>query len=285
MECKWEELHYADELLISLKAFPFRDEDYKSLGTILVIEDISKDRYIQDYLLRAEKISSVAELATGVAHEISNPLSVILNYVEILKRGHRNDRDLDRLTVIEKELNRIGDTIGSLLSFSRIRKIPKTSLDIVDLVREVVLLVDHKLKEKTVTLRWDNDCRQIAIYGDENSLKQVFVNLIINSVEAVEEHGCIEIHIQRIEPEGYVEIAIVDDGCGIPPEIVDRIFDPFFTTKTGKKNTGLGLSICQHIIEYHDGLIICASGEKTAMKVRLPILAECDTMVDRPNHP
>ena len=88
----WEELHCGEGALIRLKIFPFKDEDYKHLGTILVIEDIARDRYFQDYLLRSEKIASIAELATGVAHEISNPLSVVLNYVDLLKRRHTQSR-------------------------------------------------------------------------------------------------------------------------------------------------------------------------------------------------
>ncbi|HMK38542.1 MAG TPA: ATP-binding protein, partial [Bacteroidota bacterium] len=103
---------------------------------------------------------------------------------------------------------------------------------------------------------------------------QVFVNLLINSVEAVVEHGTIEIAVTRIEPDDCVEISIIDNGCGISTEIKDRIFDPFFSTKAGKKNTGLGLSICQHIVESHEGVIICESRDTTRMSVRLPIYRE-----------
>ena len=111
----------------------------------------------------------------------------------------------------------------------------------------------------------------LLVYGEENSLKQVFVNLLINSAEAVLEHGRVEIAVKRIEPDDCVEVSVIDDGCGIPPEIIDRIFDPFFSTKAGKKNTGLGLSICQHIVESHEGVITCSSEENTVMSVRLPI--------------
>lgn len=270
-EHAWEELHCGEKTLIRLKIFPFKDEDETHRGTILVIEDISRDRYFQDYLLRSEKIASIAELATGVAHEISNPLSVVLNYVDLLKRRHRGDADTERLAKIEKELSRIGEIIGSLLSFSKVRKIPMTALHLGTLIEDVVLLVDHRIKEKSISLSMPKVGRDTYVYGDENSLKQVFVNLLINSVEAVMESGKIEIRIKPGEPEGCVEISVIDDGCGIPEEIVEKIFDPFFSTKAGKNNTGLGLSICQHIIESHEGLISCSSGESTAMSVRLPI--------------
>jgi signal transduction histidine kinase len=239
-----------------------------------VIEDISRDRYFQDYLLRSEKIASIAELATGVAHEISNPLSVVLNYVDLLKRRHRDDPDTERLGKIERELNRIGEIIGSLLSFSKVRKVPMEPLRVDRIVGEVALLVDHKIREKSIDLRLPTQCEEILVYGEENSLKQVFVNLLINSIEAVLDHGTIEITVRRIEPDDCVEVAIVDDGCGIPHELMDRIFDPFFSTKAGKKNTGLGLSICQHIVESHEGVILCESNGKTVMSVRLPIYRE-----------
>jgi two-component system sensor histidine kinase AtoS len=270
-EHSWEELHCGESGLIRLKIFPFKDDDYKHLGTILVIEDISRDRYFQDYLLRSEKIASIAELATGVAHEISNPLSVVLNYVDLLKRRHQNDPDSERLSKIERELSRIGEIIGSLLSFSKVRKIPMGPLSVARIIDEVVLLVDHKIREKSVELRLPARQEEILVFGEENSLKQVFVNLLINSVEAVLEHGIIEIAVTRIEPDDCVEISIIDNGCGISTEIKERIFDPFFSTKAGKKNTGLGLSICQHIVESHEGVILCESRGNTCMSVRLPI--------------
>jgi two-component system, NtrC family, sensor histidine kinase AtoS len=273
-EFTWEELHCGETTLIRLRVFPFKDDDHKYLGTILVIEDISRDRYFQDYLLRSEKIASIAELATGVAHEISNPLSVVLNYVDLLKRRHRDDPDTERLGKIERELNRIGEIIGSLLSFSKVRKVPMEPLRVDRIVGEVALLVDHKIREKSIDLRLPAQCEEILVYGEENSLKQVFVNLLINSIEAVLDHGTIEITVRRIEPDDCVEVAIVDDGCGIPPELMDRIFDPFFSTKAGKKNTGLGLSICQHIVESHEGVILCECNGKTVMSVRLPIYRE-----------
>ncbi len=140
------------------------------------------------------------------------------------------------------------------------------------IIADVVLLVDHKVQRE---VHRPCACRSLQddllVYGEENSLKQVFVNLLINSAEAVLEHGTVEIAVKRIEPDDCVEVSIIDDGCGIPPEIMDRIFDPFFSTKAGKKNTGLGLSICQHIVESHDGVITCSSDESTVMSVRLPI--------------
>jgi two-component system sensor histidine kinase AtoS len=275
-EYKWEELRCTAGALIRLKVFPFRDDEYDQLGTIVIIEDIAKDRYFQDYLLRSEKIASIAELATGVAHEIRNPLSVVSNYVNLLKRRHRNDKDTARLKKIENELNRISDIIGSLLSFSRVKKIPTTPILLGNLIDEVALLVDHLITQKTITLQLPTDYGGVRILGDENSLKQVFVNLVINSIEAVLERGEIEIRVKQDTQNSFVDISVIDNGCGIPTEDVDRVFDPFFTTKAGSKNSGLGLSICQHIVEAHEGLLVCTGGAKTVMSVRLPVY---DTVV------
>jgi signal transduction histidine kinase len=270
-EYKWEELRCTAGALIRLKVFPFRDDEYDQLGTILIIEDIAKERDFQDYLLRSQKIASIAELATGVAHEIRNPLSVVSNYVNLLKRRHRSDKDTDRLDKIEKELSRISDIIGSLLSFSRVKKIPMTPVAVKDLVGDVVLLVDHLITQKAISLRLPPDYGGVRVLGDENSLKQVFVNLLVNSIEAVLERGEIEIRVEHDTQSYSVDISVIDDGCGIPTENVDRVFDPFFSTKAGSKNTGLGLSVCEHIIESHEGMIMCTGGQKTVMSVRLPV--------------
>ena len=266
----WDELPCGESSILRIKSFPFQNEDFKHLSTILVIEDITAERRLQDYLLRSEKIASIAELATGVAHEISNPLSVVLNYVDLLKRRPEGF-DHERIAKIEHELNRIGDIIGSLLSFSRLRATPMKGLSLRSVLEDVRLLVEHRVREKSIELIMRAPPDDLLVFGDENSLKQVFVNLIINSVEAVLERGRIEVSARIMEPEGYVEISVIDDGCGIAPEILDRIFDPFFSTKAGKKNTGLGLSICQHIIESHEGAIVCSCDELTSMSVRLPV--------------
>ncbi len=112
--------------------------------------------------------------------------------------------------------------------------------------------------------------QNIYVSGDENRLKQVLINLLINGIEAVLEGGHIQIDIEQNENE-WVEISISDDGYGIPPHVKSKIFNPFFSTKAGKKNAGLGLSICQHIIESHHGIITCLSDGGTTMGIRLPI--------------
>ena len=239
----------------------------------MLIEDTSKERYFNEYLLRTEKIASIAGLAAGVAHEINNPLGIIQNYVTFLKDQKLGKENLERLGKVESELERIVDIIENLLSFSKLKKLPVKRINLAAVLDDVMLLVGHQLKEKHVRLLWANPQQSdVSILGDENRLKQVFINLIVNSIEAVVFEGTIELTLMAHPGEAYVEVSISDDGYGIPEDIMTRIFDPFFSTKVGKKNSGLGLSICQHIIESHQGILTCESGEKTTFNVRLPML-------------
>jgi len=278
--CTWDEVEYGSEKILKLHIQPFKDEDYKFLGTILIIEDISKERYLQEYLLRAQKIASIAELAAGVAHEINNPLGIIKNYVTLLKTPHSEDERQENLSKVENELGRIVSIIDNLLSFSNLKKLPLKRVNLAVVLDEVVELLNHRFKQKQLQVFWTMPSEDVPILGDENRLKQVCINLIANSIEAVMNHGIIELALNMHREEGYVEMSVTDNGIGIPEEIRRKIFDPFFSTKAGKKNSGLGLSICQHIIESHQGLITCTSGEKTTFNVRLPLLESAERESD-----
>ena len=272
----WEELEYQQEKILKLRVSPFKDEDYRFLGTILIIEDISKEHYLNDYLLRAEKIASIAELAAGVAHEINNPLGIIKNYISFLRDKELDFESRDRLMKVDKELDRIVDIVDSLLSFSNVKQLPMKRVNLASVLNEVIVLLHHKFAEKQIRLNWEQSRLDAPVTGDENRLKQVFMNLLVNSIEAVTAGGSIDVEMSIHLQEQYVEALISDNGYGIPPGVAQKIFDPFFSTKSGKKNSGLGLSICQHIIESHQGLITCTSDNCTSFSVRLPLSDETE---------
>jgi two-component system, NtrC family, sensor histidine kinase AtoS len=269
----WEDLSWRNEKIVTIKVFPLRDNDHKFIGSIMLLEDVSQERYFNDYLLRTEKIASIAELAAGVAHEINTPLSVVLNYIDLLKQSLTDSSSSKRLLLIENELNMISEIIGSLLSFTKIKQLPMKQVNIGSILTEVVLLVQHKIIGKKIHLIYTENPVDVYVLGEENRLKQVFINLLKNSIEAVLEGGHITINLD-VKEAGWVEVSITDDGYGIPSDVIDKIFDPFFSTKAGKKNTGLGLSICQHIIESHQGIITCHSTKKTTMGIRLPVIGK-----------
>jgi len=268
-----DEVSYGADKIFKINSFPFKDEDYQFLGTIILIEDITRDSYLKEYLLRTERIASVAELAAGVAHEINNPLGVIQNYLVLLKNKTIDTNALSKLAKIEEQVQSIVEITGNLLSFSRLKELPKKKIDLIRVLDEVILLLNHKLKRKHIHLIRNYSHPELLIVGDENKLKQVFINLLINSLEAVLDGGTIQLQILADKNEGFTEVRIIDNGYGIPEDIIPKIFNPFYSTKAHKNNAGLGLSICQHIIESHQGLISCQSNEFTTFSIKLPLIS------------
>jgi two-component system, NtrC family, sensor histidine kinase AtoS len=266
----WEKVDYRQGKTLMLKMSPLWDQDSYQ-GTILFMDDVTMDPQVKEYLSRADQVASIAELAAGVAHEINNPLAIIQNYLLLSKTPSSEEERADNIEKMEGELQRIVEIVQSLLSFSRVGLAQKRRVDIASLLEEVLILLSHKLSEKEVAVRksWPGD--PIVVSVVENKIKQLFINLIVNACEAVLQRGRIELEAERVGSGGEVEIRITDDGYGIAPEIRDKIFAPFFTTKISKSNTGLGLSICQHIVELHGGVLLFDSVPgKTTFTVRLP---------------
>jgi signal transduction histidine kinase len=230
---------------------------------------------MSDYVVENAKVSTVAQLAVGVAHEMNNPLFAIQNYLEVI-RGRVNDPEIDeRLTRIEREVARISEIVSSLLSFSRVASVPRRVVDVREVIENAVILLQHAFHEKAVAVNLELPAGCVAVQGDENRLTQVVLNLASNAVDAVLAGGRIDIAARRCE-DGWAQMWVRDDGCGIPQDVGARIFDPFFTTKLSRKNTGLGLSICRNILEEHGGTIGFESrpGSGTTFTVRLPPPAE-----------
>ncbi len=151
----WEDLQWSENRIVTIKVFPLHDNSRIFIGSILLLEDVSQEYYFNDYLLRSEKIASVAELAAGVAHEINTPLSVIHNYIDLLKPKYIDSDTSEKLYRIENQLSMISDIIGGLLSFTKIQSLPSKQLDITELVDDVVLLIQHKIINKNIHLKWE----------------------------------------------------------------------------------------------------------------------------------
>ena len=266
-----DELKLRTGKTVRLNGTPVRERDDGGAGFILVIEDVSLDRYVNDFVVENAKMSTVAQLAVGVAHEMNNPLFVIQNYLEIIRTRNTDGEIEERLTRIEREITRISEIVSSLLSFSRVVSRSESAVDVREVVENAVILLQYSLREKSVSVDLDLSPQPVSVRGDENRLTQVVLNLTANAVDAVLSGGRVSIAVHRAV-DGWAEIRVTDDGCGIPRDLRERVFDPFFTTKLSRKNTGLGLSICRNIVEEHEGIIRFESepGSGTTFTIRLP---------------
>ncbi|RMG69025.1 MAG: HAMP domain-containing protein, partial [Nitrospirae bacterium] len=239
-----------------------------SLYKDLMIQ-MNKLKEAQEQLIQAAKLAAIGELAANIAHEINNPLTTILGYAELLKEEEEIGsikRDLD---VIESESLRAREIVQQLLEFSKKKPLQIESVNIDSLLDEIKRLVLPKLREKQIKLIEEKSPIP-AIEADRNQLKQVFLNLINNALQAMSTSGTLKIVTGQKDEMVFVEIS--DNGTGIPDDVLPRIFEPFFTTKK-EKGTGLGLPISYRIVEKHGGRIEVKSrlNVGTTFRVYLPI--------------
>ena len=214
-------------------------------------------RKTQDQLIISEKLASVGKLAAGVAHEIGNPLSIITGYLEILSRSKNlDDRQKDLAARVDGELKRINQIIRELLDYSRP---PSAHMEIVDLnavLAETLKLIEMQKEFTGIKSELDLARNLPGIRASRNQLKQVFVNLFLNAIDAMENGGTLRLRTFMNNGSGQEVVAEVSDtGAGIPRENVSKIFDPFFTTKEPGKGVGLGLSISLKLVKVMNGRI------------------------------
>lgn len=234
-------------------------------------------------LRQSDKLASVGQLAAGLAHEIGTPLGIIGGRAEFLLRRPRSAGDIrDNLEIIRSQIDRIAGIVRQLLEFSRRREPAVRSVDLVQLLGTVTGLLDHKIAEKNIIVNLQIAPMLPNIKGDPHQLQQVFINLFVNSLQALPNDGTIKICADRLDAsrsqdngndtEGKLRIAFEDNGAGIPAELLGQVFDPFFTTKDVGEGTGLGLSVAYGIIKDHQGEIRVDSrpGEYTRFEIVLP---------------
>ena len=248
-----------------------------------------EDRHL-GAIRRAEHLASLGKMAAGIAHEINNPLAGMQNCVRTLLKGPKDEgQRVEYLTMVRDGLGRIGRTVGQLLNFAREGKPQMTLTQLPSLLRRCLALLEHELTARRITFFIGPEYEHPAILADPHQLEQVFLNLLMNAMEAMPNGGRITISTSLREREGhpFVEIQIADTGVGVPPEHLVRIFDPFFTTKDVGKGTGLGLSVSYGIVRAHGGSIEVRSevGRGSTFTVALPVNSqgEDDAPPDSPS--
>jgi signal transduction histidine kinase len=212
-------------------------------------------RESQSQVIRAEKMAAVGRLAGSVAHEINNPLQAIALHLQLVAEDGLSADGQEELDIVQDELARIAGIVSRLLDFQKPkhgRLTPQTSLT---LLQEVLALSGKQLQQAnvTVTCAAEEDLPPVMAMGDR--LKQVFLNLVLNAVEAMPDGGRLDIYAAR--QNGRISITFSDSGAGIPPEVMPQLFEPFFSTK--HSGTGLGLAVSQEIIAEHGGTLTAVS--------------------------
>ena len=243
-------------------------------------------RRAQAETMRGEKLASVGLLASGVAHELNNPLTGILTFSHLMRQKMPdNSPDAEDMDLVIRETKRCAAIIKRLLDFAREKQPEKKFTDINQVIEDTVRIIERPAHLRDIEINMDLDRSLPPIWVDADQIKQVVMNMLVNAQHAVEEQGNIAISTRRADtpritpqsnkPVPMVEITIADTGCGIPEENLRRIFDPFFTSKAVGKGTGLGLSVSHGIIEGHGGLIEVQSkvGEGSTFRVLLPLTA------------
>ena len=235
---------------------------------------IQQLRSAQQQLVQTEKIAALGEMSAKVAHEVNNPLGIIKNYVLLVERSCQGNSEAEKFVgIISEEINRIARIVKQLLDFHRPDGITFQRVDILKVIDDVLVLMERQLASHKIELIKEFHVVDPLVMGSPESLKQVFLNLIINARDVLEDGGTIIIDITPVD--GELLIKFIDTGPGIPPEYIPRIFEPFFTTKELGQGTGLGLSVCYGIIKNHKGSITFKNmNPGSCFEIKLPIISD-----------
>lgn len=243
------------------------------LGAVVTLEDVSDIKTLTDQLIRADRLAAMGELTAGVAHEVRNPLGVIRASVQLLEDARGDEvRIRNAAAVIKQEIDRLDKVIKALLDFGRPSKPTLVATDLGEVLEDIVLFTNRFAKQSDVHINMVPPYDLPRVSGDPDQLKQVFLNLVTNAVQAMDDVGG-EIEISAKGDGDYVVVVVKDTGPGIEAENLPKVFDPFFTKRA--EGTGLGLTIVHRIIDEHDGHIeVESSPAGTTFTVTLPATME-----------
>ncbi len=284
---------------VERRTFPIRDTDGRIGCVIHCVRDVTEQREMEKtlrrqreqlgrmlrevrrvrdqndslnaQLMQAEKLASLGEMASIMAHELDSPLSTILGYAEMLKAIAPDETCRKRLGVISEQAGRCHEIIRRTLDFARKPGTAPGPVDLNGVVRQVSVLLEHAMQKRHVRLVQDLSDPLPAFQGDHHAMTQVCFNLMKNALDAVKAGG--EIIVRTAAEDGCVVMEVLDDGCGLPQAGADRIFEPFFTTKPPGQGTGLGLPICRSIVHAQGGRITAANrgGGGARFRVEVPL--------------
>jgi two-component system, NtrC family, sensor kinase len=227
---------------------------------------------------RSERLAALGQMAATIAHELGTPLNSVLGYTQLLQREELPPDQVAKLAVIESQVQRMIDTIRSVLDRTRDRELRRDPVAVAPLVSESLALVSTRLVGRELAVRNEIPRDLPVVPGDAVALRQVLINLLANAIDATEPPGTITVAAVVLAPNGrgrQLEVSIADSGHGMTSDEARRVFEPFYTTKAPGRGTGLGLAIVDHIVRAHGGQVVVESelGQGTTMRVRLPLEA------------
>jgi PAS domain S-box-containing protein len=255
---------------LSVDKLPSKDGGY--IGRTVIIKDFTEVKKLQQQIDQSEKLAVIGQLAAGVAHEIGNPLTSISSIVQLLQRRANDGFVSEQLANIRSNIDRISKIVRELVDFSRPPGQERLTIQITDIIKTAIGIVkfDKRVKAVQFETNLDKELPKINIVPDQ--LLQVFINILINALDAIEGKGRIDVKSYHDKTNIFIEFQ--DNGCGMDKETMSKIFDPFFTTKEVGKGTGLGLSVSYGIIKKCDGDILVQSevNKGSTFIIKLPIV-------------
>jgi two-component system sensor histidine kinase HydH len=287
LECLTGELETEDEVIekeiecpvangrripMDVSVSRLEDDDGTSMGHMILFRDLTEIQELKREVERSQRLASLGRLAAGIAHEIRNPLSSIKGFATYFRERYRNvPEDQKTAEIMVQEVERLNRVIGQLLEFARPIRVRKKPTSIQSVIQHSLKMIERDAQAKNVNIRTNLSPEIQEVSIDPDRMNQVFLNLYLNGIEAMEEGGTLSVDLNPDEDGRQIKIAVADTGTGIKKEELVHIFDPYFTTK--QSGTGLGLAIVHKIIESHKGEVRVESeaGKGTTVTIILPV--------------
>ncbi|MGI6473089.1 MAG: two-component system sensor histidine kinase NtrB [Thermoactinomyces vulgaris] len=253
----------------------FEDSESGLKGQILMIEDQTEMQLLRQQVQQNNRLATIGQIAAGTAHEIRNPLTAIRGFLQVI--GHKmkengQQKEHGYIDIMLREISRISSLVGEFLMLSKPRHLNVQSVNVTKVFNDILPIIKNEALLYNIDVVTKRQLTTIPmIEADGELLKQVFLNISKNAIEAMKDGGLLTIRLKTYEKRKHVVVEIMDTGPGIPPHVLEKIYEPFFTTK--ENGTGLGLPICRQILREIDGEIKIESGPKgTKVKVCLPLI-------------
>ena len=246
-----------------------KQERHGRLYFVSILDHLENKKDIDDLYIRSEKLSVAGQLAAGIVHEIRNPLTSLKGFVQLMKAGIEAKNEYYNIMI--EEIEKMEAMTTELLYISKPPKDNKIPEYINQMIEDVIVLLEPQAKQKNIKLCWKRG-KDAKVYCNRSQIKQVLINLIKNAIEAIEEEGTVEVETTMLA--NWILIDIVDDGPGVPKNLIKRLGEPFFTTK--ENGTGLGLMVTKQLLEQHGSTLAIFHNETggSTFRISMPLTGE-----------